>query len=65
MIKERGFKRQIDPRSIWAGRQEHENNGKIAKLRNLLNKARTKVELSRFLFIFLHSHQQKHHGRVP
>lgn len=63
MIKERGFKRQINPRSIWTGRQEHEISkkirrikGKMAKLQNLLNKARTKVELSRFLFIFLHSH---------
>ena len=72
MIKGRGLKRQIDPRSIWAGRQRHEISkkvrrikGKIGKLQNLLNKARTKVELSRFLFIFLHSHQQKHHGRVP
>ena len=71
MIKERGFKRKIDPTSIWAGRQEHEITkkireikGKIGKLQNLLNKARTKVELSRFLFIFLHSHQQKHHRRV-
>ena len=72
MIKERGFKRKIDPRSLWAGRQWHEISkkirrikGKIRKLQNLLNKARTKVELSRFLFIFLHSHQKKHHGRVP
>ena len=71
MIKEKGFKRKIDLRSLWAGRQWHEISkkirrikGKIGKLQNLLNKARTKVELSRFLFIFLHSHQKKHHGRV-
>ncbi|KAK8278113.1 hypothetical protein V6Z12_D09G018700 [Gossypium hirsutum] len=38
--------------------------GKIGKLQNLLNKVRTQVELSRFLFIFLNSHQLKHHGRA-
>ena len=71
MIKERGLKRKIDPRSIWAGRQRHEISkkvrrikGKIGKLQNLLNKVRTQVELSRFLFIFLNSHQLKHHGRA-
>ncbi len=71
MIKGRGLKRKIDPRSIWAGRQRHEISnkvrrikGKIGILQNLLNKVRTKVKLSRFLFIFLHSHQKKHHRRV-
>ena len=59
MIKGRGVKRKIDPRSIWAGRQRHEISnkvkrikGKIGILQNLLNKVRTQVELSRFLFIF-------------
>ena len=36
MIKERGLKRQIDPRSIWAGRQGHEISKKIDDLKEKL-----------------------------
>ena len=38
MIKERGFKMKIDPRSIWAGRQEHEISKKIRRIKGKIAK---------------------------
>ena len=50
MIKERGFKRKINPRSIRAGRQGHEINKKIRRIKGKIR-----------MYVLLNDKYEKHY----